>query len=919
MYKGEFKEDKPCGKGVFEFSSRNRQAGQFLMSQVPLIAEDPEAGMKTEVKWDGQNVVSHVIDDGTLPPGTDDDETLIYVANPVSFIQDRADRYGGIFRTKVFGSRAIGLAGPDKYEFVLDGKHFTRQGASPTHIQQLFGGTDKTPPIALAGPEQSVRKEQLVPAFNRPNTEKYMRMIDVITASHVPQWEQAGSFAFKEKLSGLFFEIAFKIFGGLYDEVSREHLRQLHETWSLGFTSPVKSDAFTAGLQARDELLSIFSFSLKAHSEGKTARWQPKPPEKPKETTDGEEEEAAAEQEGGLEDGTGPISEVDEEAVQKEAVEAEANGGSYGEIPPFGGEGLEPNGLVEPEFQPLVFDEQLPGQPPRDDAVFSLAQIAVKFGIPFEDMSLEMLYLVASCQGPLKVLCTDLFLALAQNPDVLEKAQREVRRVSASGPITIEQLNQIRYLEQVTHEVRRFYPTIPVQFFRTTQQVPIEDFRIPSGWLALAGVAAIHQDVSVWADPKKFDPERFTNEANSARRPFAYLPQGAGPIDVPQRPPSDDFTTIAMKVVAIHLLRKYDWQLDEEQPLELDFKKIIPAPTSGVLVKLERSAGTEEEEEEEQDIGPSMPPGLKKKGQQEEEEEEEKKDIGPSIPPSHRTSSSTTEDHRGGSSSSTSHASSSANRHAVEKSAQPMSEESSTTGSSAPKKRLGPSLPPVDWRPPVDEDDLIGPRPSMGVFDHMDDEEEDEEVKMEQKRKREHAEAVAWCKARGLPLPQEEGEKGGREEWMTALPAEKNPFLPVGPVIQTRGFSRKEEAPAKQDTSWTDTPADRARKAKEAALAKKKKRPSEDIFAEVVSKSAQRADQEVATNIDAYNSVKRPKSLLEEHAEAQKKNPKKDEYVGWDRDRDFTSRPIDPKTRNKMIKESKGLNGMFNLDTRKFL
>mmetsp|Transcript_23918 Transcript_23918/g.40104 ORF Transcript_23918/g.40104 Transcript_23918/m.40104 type:complete len:763 (+) Transcript_23918:65-2353(+) len=603
MYKGEFKEDKPCGKGVFEFSSRNRQAGQFLMSQVPLIAEDPEAGMKTEVKWDGQNVVSHVIDDGTLPPGTDDDETLIYVANPVSFIQDRADRYGGIFRTKVFGSRAIGLAGPDKYEFVLDGKHFTRQGASPTHIQQLFGGTDKTPPIALAGPEQSVRKEQLVPAFNRPNTEKYMRMIDVITASHVPQWEQAGSFAFKEKLSGLFFEIAFKIFGGLYDEVSREHLRQLHETWSLGFTSPVKSDAFTAGLQARDELLSIFSFSLKAHSEGKTARWQPKPPEKPKETTDGEEEEAAAEQEGGLEDGTGPISEVDEEAVQKEAVEAEANGGSYGEIPPFGGEGLEPNGLVEPEFQPLVFDEQLPGQPPRDDAVFSLAQIAVKFGIPFEDMSLEMLYLVASCQGPLKVLCTDLFLALAQNPDVLEKAQREVRRVSASGPITIEQLNQIRYLEQVTHEVRRFYPTIPVQFFRTTQQVPIEDFRIPSGWLALAGVAAIHQDVSVWADPKKFDPERFTNEANSARRPFAYLPQGAGPIDVPQRPPSDDFTTIAMKVVAIHLLRKYDWQLDEEQPLELDFKKIIPAPTSGVLVKLERSAGTEEEEEEEQQNG----------------------------------------------------------------------------------------------------------------------------------------------------------------------------------------------------------------------------------------------------------------------------------------------------------------------------
>lgn len=42
-------------------------------------------------------------------------------------------------------------------------------------------------------------------------------------------------------------------------------------------------------------------------------------------------------------------------------------------------------------------------------------------------------------------------------------------------------------------------------------------------------ILGLHRDAEYYSDPEKFDPERFSKKNKNTRKPFTYLPFGAGP------------------------------------------------------------------------------------------------------------------------------------------------------------------------------------------------------------------------------------------------------------------------------------------------------------------------------------------------------------------------------------------------------
>jgi cytochrome P450 family 6 len=80
-------------------------------------------------------------------------------------------------------------------------------------------------------------------------------------------------------------------------------------------------------------------------------------------------------------------------------------------------------------------------------------------------------------------------------------------------------------------EALRKYPSVPFLTRECTKKytVPGTDVTIEKGTLVVIPVTGLHMDDKYYADPEKFDPNRFSEEMKNKRPQFTYLPFGEGP------------------------------------------------------------------------------------------------------------------------------------------------------------------------------------------------------------------------------------------------------------------------------------------------------------------------------------------------------------------------------------------------------
>ncbi|XP_061366608.1 uncharacterized protein LOC133309797 [Gastrolobium bilobum] len=197
---------------------------------------------------------------------------------------------------------------------------------------------------------------------------------------------------------------------------------------------------------------------------------------------------------------------------------------------------------------------------------------------------------------------------------------------------------------------------------------------------------------------------------------------------------------------------------------------------------------------------------------------------------------------------------------------------------------------------------------------------EQEELKAELKAMRE---AALWRRSQGISMEGDDvllaetevKEEPKRDEWMTTLPPERKP----GVTMQSTKFSRGSKEGRGDTGVWTDTPADRAQKAKMHYL-----EAYNEATALASNEEEKKRTSADADLVDKYNNAKRSKTLVQKHQEEvaskskkkSKQQSEKEDWVGqhpwkpWDREKDLTAGRQSVKLDSESMSE--GLSSRFS-------
>ncbi|MEU8530261.1 cytochrome P450 [Streptomyces sp. NPDC048629] len=153
---------------------------------------------------------------------------------------------------------------------------------------------------------------------------------------------------------------------------------------------------------------------------------------------------------------------------------------------------------------------------------------------------------------------------LALHPEQRKRAHEEVDRVLAGRTPTAADLDALPYLTQVLKEAMRLFPAAPAIGRRAVAATEIGGHTIPAGADVIVAPWVTHRHPDYWPDADRFDPDRFTPEAEAERPRYAWFPFGGGP----RACIGQHFSMLESVIALAMVLQAYDFEaIDTEVPL----------------------------------------------------------------------------------------------------------------------------------------------------------------------------------------------------------------------------------------------------------------------------------------------------------------------------------------------------------------
>lgn len=200
-----------------------------------------------------------------------------------------------------------------------------------------------------------------------------------------------------------------------------------------------------------------------------------------------------------------------------------------------------------------------------------------------QDIVDHMSFLIMAAHDTLTSSLTSFVGSIAANPEWQGRLRDEVMALGLrrDEPISFDKLDAMPLTEMAFKEAMRMKPPVPSIPRRAMRNFSFRGYAIPAGTLVAINPLYTHHMPEIWPEPDRFDPLRFTDEAQRGRHRFAWIPFSGGA----HMCLGLHFAYMQAKCFARHFLQNLDVKLEPGYVPDWQIWP-IPKPKDGLRVLL---------------------------------------------------------------------------------------------------------------------------------------------------------------------------------------------------------------------------------------------------------------------------------------------------------------------------------------------
>jgi len=147
-----------------------------------------------------------------------------------------------------------------------------------------------------------------------------------------------------------------------------------------------------------------------------------------------------------------------------------------------------------------------------------------------QDIVNHMSFFMVAAHDTLTSSLTALVQELAAHPQWQSKLREEVAAlgIKPGEPTNFDNLEAMPLAEMAFKEALRMKPPLASLPRRAVRDFTFKGYAMPAGTMITVNPLFTHFMPEIWPDPERFDPMRFTDDAQRARHRFAYVPFSGG-------------------------------------------------------------------------------------------------------------------------------------------------------------------------------------------------------------------------------------------------------------------------------------------------------------------------------------------------------------------------------------------------------